>query len=131
MTSGSDCDMIDRDLRVRMQHGWYTGRNTIRTRGTGIRIRIRGDGFQGKTLVPFTIISDDVQMIIKNIDSIDKCFDNMTLKKGIVPVSFCKPVEEENHAIMIQQLGLGIAEHLHGKPEIFRLVFQFLQNGGG
>ena len=89
-----------------MYHGWYTGRNTIRTRGTGIRIRIRGEGFQGKTLVPFAIIGDDVQMIIENIDSIDKGFDNMAPEKGIVSVAFCKPVEEKKHAIMIQQLGL-------------------------
>ena len=68
-------------------------------------------------MVSFDIIGDNVQMIIENIDGIDKCFDNMAPEKGIVPVAFCKPAEEENHAIMIQQLGLGIAEHLHGKPD--------------
>ena len=89
-----------------MYHGWYTGRNAIRTRGAGIRIRISGEGFQGETLVSLAIIGDDVQMIIKNIDRIDERFNYMATEQGIVPVAFCKPVKEEQNTITVQKLGL-------------------------
>ena len=64
------------------------------------------ESFQGETLIPFAIIGDDVQVIIENIDGIDKCFDNMAAEQGIVPVAFCKPVEEKQNAVMIQKLSL-------------------------
>ena len=70
-------------------------------------------------------------MIVENVDSIDKGFNHMATKQRIVSVAFCKPVKEEDHAIAVKQLGLGIAEHLDGKPEIFRLIFQFFQHGRG
>ena len=57
-------------------------------------------------MVSFTIIDDDVQMIIKDINGIHKGFDNMATEQGIVPVAFCKPVKEEQNTITVQKLGL-------------------------
>ena len=77
----SDCDMIDRDPKVRMYYGWYTRRVVIRTFWYG---------FQRETLVAFTVIDNEFQVIIKDIDGIDKGFYYMPAEERICAVAFCE-----------------------------------------
>ena len=108
---------------------WYTGGNNIRTRGAGIRVG--GEVGEGETFVTLAIVDDDLQMVVVDVDGIDEGFDHVAAEEGIVPVAFREAVEEEDHAVVIQQLRLGITEGLHGVAEGFRLVLQGLQPGGG
>ena len=117
----SNRDPVNRDFCVRMCYHWYTRGNNIRTIGAGIKIRQIG---QREALVSFTVVGDDVKMIIEDIDSIDKCFDDMAAQKWITAVAFCKSVQEEDHTVMIKQLGLGKAHHVNRLAKAIRGGFQ-------
>ena len=47
-------------------------------------------------------------MIIVDIDGIDKGLDQLLPEQGIIPIGFSKTMQEEQDAIMVQKLGLGI-----------------------
>ena len=106
-----------------MYHCWYTFTDDIRTIGAGIRIRIGGKIGQGEALIPFAVIGNDIQMIIENIDGIDERIDQVAALAGIVPIAFGNMMQEEQDAIVIHQLGLGLAEHFDGDAEVFRFIF--------
>lgn len=81
-----------------MCYYWYTRRVIIRT--------IRGKISKGNTLIAFAVIGDDFQMIIKDIDGINKCFDNVTAEARISAVALCELMQEEKNAVPVDQLGL-------------------------
>ena len=85
-----------------MCYGWYTRRDIIRT----IRRRIIREICERETLVSFTVIDNDLQMIIIDINCIDKGFDNVPAKQGIIPVAFGELLQKEYHTVLIKQLGL-------------------------
>ena len=114
-------EAVNRDAGVRMCYEQYTRRNIIRT--GEIRERI--------TLIAFAVIGHEIQVIIKNIYGIHKRFNDVQAEERIVPVAFCKPVEKKQNTVPVQQLSLGVSEGLHRYAQIFGLVFQFFQVGGG
>ena len=116
--------MIDRDPKVRMYHGWYTRRVVIRTFWYG---------FQRETLVAFTVIDNEFQVIIKDIDGIDKGFYHMPAEERICAVAFCELLQEKDNAVTVHQLGLGKTEGVATDAEVFGIRFQLLQllHGGG
>ena len=120
----SDSDTIYRDPKVRMYHGWYTRGNVIRT---------FRDGFKRETLVAFTVIDNELQVIIKDIDGIDKGFYYMTAKKGICAVALGELLQEKDDAVTVDQLGLRKAESITADAQVFGGGFQLFQlfNGGG
>ena len=99
--SDSDRDPVDRNLCVRMCYCWYTRCKDIRTRRAGI-----GKGFEREALVAFAVIDDKVEMIIEDVNGVDKSFDDAAAKQGVVPVSFGEPAEEKQDAVTGQKLGL-------------------------
>ena len=82
-------------------------------------------------MVSFTVVCDDIQVIIENIDGIDKRFDDVGAEKGIRAVAFCETMKEKNDAVTVKQLRLGLAEGFDGNAEGFGGVFKFFQHGGG
>ena len=109
-SSGSDCNLIDCNPKVRMYNGWYTKIVIIRT---------FGEGFKGVSLVAFTVIYHQFQVIIENVDGIDEGFDDMPAEERITAVTFGKLLQEEDHPVAVHQLGLGEAESLTADAEVF------------
>ena len=105
-----------------MCYGWYT---------IVVIIRTRWEGFQRDALVAFAVIGNDFQMIVIDIDSIDKGFDNMPAEGRIRSVAFCELMKEKYHTVFIKQLGLGILQRFDGNAEVFGIILQVLQHGGG
>ena len=108
-----------------MYYGWYTIVVIIRTFGWQI--------CEGNALVSFTVIDHKFQVIIIDIDGIDKGFDNVAAEGRIIPVAFCEAVKEKQDTVTIHKLGLGETERFAGDAEVFRIRFQLLQlfDGGG
>ena len=108
-----------------MYHGWYTIRNVIRTR------RIIRKGLQRELLIAFHVVDHQAEVIVVHVNGIHERFDHVPAEERIVPVSLCEPMKEEKDTVPVQQLRLGITEGFHRNPQIFRLVLQGFQAGGG
>ena len=70
-------------------------------------------------------------MVIIYIDGIDECFDNMPAEIWIIAVSGCELMQEEQDPVLVHELGLGETEGFDRNAEVFGIVFQILQHGGG
>ena len=107
-----------------MYYGWYTKVVIIRT---------FGEGFEWVALIAFTVIDHQFEMIIEDVDGIDKSFDDVPAEQRIFPVAFGELLQEENHPITIHQLRLRKAESLTADAEVFGggLKAMELCDGGG
>ena len=110
--------MIYRDPKVRMYYGWYT---------TFIFIRTFGEGFQRIALIAFHVIDNKFQMIVEQINDVNKGFDDMPAEKRIPAVALGELTEEEDHPVAVHKLGLRKAESITGDAEVFGGGFQVLQ----
>ena len=105
-----------------MKYQWYTVGKFIRTYIIMWNVR---EFCQRKALVPFTVIDDDIKVIVKDIDGIDKGVDHVPAEERIGTIAFCEPVQEEQNAVTVEKLGLRIAEGFDRNAEGFGSVLQF------
>lgn len=82
-------------------------------------------------MVSFDVIDYDLQMILKNIYSVHKRFNDVAAEERIVPIAFCKPMEEEQNTVAINQLRLGITERFNRDAESIGGILQNFQLCGG
>ena len=80
-----------------MYNGWYTKVVIIRT---------FGKGFEGVSLVAFTVIYHEFQVIIEDIDSVDEGFDDVQTEQRVFTVASGELLQEEDHAVTVHELGL-------------------------
>ena len=105
-----------------MCYGWYTIFDTIRT---------RREGLKRYALIAFHVVGDDLKVIIIKVNSIDKGFDNMPAEGWIRSVSLGELMKEENDAILIKELGLGILQGFDRDAEGLSIILQVFEHGGG
>ena len=88
-----------------MYHGWYASINIIRT--------FRGQGLKRNALISFDIIGNKFQIVVKNINGVEKSFNDMTAEERIRSVTLRKPAEEKKNAFPVNELGLGKTEGIN------------------